>query len=275
MVWSGPPLTVYVIIAFGVPVNVMVADPLGQTLVSEAIAAMGRRTTVIVIEPVNGCTHEGVPPEVMLTSEITVVSAYVPVILAVPAPLRITDVLIPFIAYTTVAFGVPVMTVVTVLPGQMETFEAIVAVGAGKTVMVTVPLCGCEQPGSPVVPAFTSEYTVVALKMPLIAAEPEASKLIVWLVPLTVYVTTALGVPVKVTVAACPAQIVWSDEIVTTGNWITVITTLPLTGWVHAVGPDNEIPSNVNVVETVYVLVTDAVPDPLSSMVWVAPPFIL
>ena len=51
--------------------------------------------------------------------------------------------------YVTVVLGVPVNAIVALPLGQTLWFEFIETVGGGTTVMVTVPVCGCEQPGVP------------------------------------------------------------------------------------------------------------------------------
>lgn len=52
MVWLLPEFTVYVTTAFGVPVNVMVAVPFGQTEVVPEMATVGNAVTLITAEPV-------------------------------------------------------------------------------------------------------------------------------------------------------------------------------------------------------------------------------
>ena len=55
-------------------------------------------------------------------------------------------------------------------------------------------------------------------------AVPDAFSTMVWLAPpLILYVTVAFGVPVKVTVALCPEQIVVLAEIATVGGCTTLI----------------------------------------------------
>jgi hypothetical protein len=79
---------------------------------------------------------------------------------------------------------------------------------------------------------------------------PNAFKTIVWLpgVPVTVYVTVAFGVPVKVTVAVPPEHIVAFEAIVTVGGGITVIVTVPTAGWVQLGVPEVKTLTNVNTV---------------------------
>ena len=61
----------------------------------------------------------------------------------------------------------------------------------------------------------------------VIVADPELLSWMVWFDPeFTVYVTTAFGVPVKVTVADCPEQIVVFAEIVAVGSGNTVTVTV-------------------------------------------------
>ena len=70
MVWLPVvPDTVYVTVAFGVPVKVTVAELPEQTEVSLAeIETVGGGTTVIVTDPVAGCWHDAGAVEVTLTS---------------------------------------------------------------------------------------------------------------------------------------------------------------------------------------------------------------
>lgn len=48
----------------------------------------------------------------------------------------------------------------------------------------------------------------------------------------------AFGVPVKVTVADCPAQIVWSEAMETVDVGKTVIVTVPVIGWLQPGVPE-------------------------------------
>jgi hypothetical protein len=137
----------------------------------------------------------------------------------------------------TIAFGVPVKVTVALCPEQIVWFEAIVTVGDGITVITTIPVCGCVQPGSPVEVALTSAKVVVVVNEFVTEAVPVASSVMVWEAPFTVYETIALGVPVNVTVALSPEQMVAFDEILTTGAGTTVIVTVPETGWLHASVP--------------------------------------
>lgn len=80
-------------------------------------------------------------------------------------------------------------------------------------------------------------------------AVPDASSVIVCAgPPLTVYVTMAFGVPVKVTVAGCPEQMVWFEAMVTVGGGITVITTDPVAGPLQLGVPEDMMLTNVIVV---------------------------
>lgn len=98
--------------------------------------------------------------------------------------------------------------------------------------------------------------------------------MIVWLGPaFTVYVTIEFGVPVKVTVADCPEQIVWLDAMLAVGRSKTVITTEPETGCKHELGPLAEMLTSVKVVVVVYVPVIVAEPEAFNVIVWLGPPF--
>ena len=88
-------MTVYVTVAFGVPVNVTVADPFGQTVVLLAIATVGGGITVITIDPVNGRVQAGEPDETILIRLKVVVAVKVFVIVAVPDPFKTTVWLAP------------------------------------------------------------------------------------------------------------------------------------------------------------------------------------
>ena len=91
IVWlPGVPVTVYVTIAFGVPVKVTVAKPPEQIVAFADIVAVGGGITVIVTVPVKGRLQLGVVADEMLTNVKVVVAEYVPVIVAVPAAFKIT-----------------------------------------------------------------------------------------------------------------------------------------------------------------------------------------
>jgi hypothetical protein len=159
MVWlPGVPLTVYVAVALGVPVNVIVAVPPEQTVALAEMVTFGGGITVIVTVPVIGWLQLGVPADATLTSVKVVVAVYVPVTAAVPEPFKTTVWLpgVPDTVYVTVAFGVPVKLTVALPPEQMVVFDAMAAVGNGKTVIVTVPAAGLVQTGVPLVAALTN-----------------------------------------------------------------------------------------------------------------------
>jgi hypothetical protein len=63
----------------------------------------------------------------------------------------------------TVAFGVPVKVTVALCPEQMVVLAAIVTVGGGIMVMVTVPVIGWLHPGVPLLATLTRLKTVVAV----------------------------------------------------------------------------------------------------------------
>lgn len=105
------------------------------------------------------------------------------------------------------------------------------------------------------------------------AAVPDAFSVILWFAPpSTVYVTTALGVPVNVMVAGDPEQTVAVPDMVATGNGWTVTVTLPVNGCVQIGAVVVATLTSVMVVFDVYVLVSVAVPEAFSAMVWFAPP---
>lgn len=86
--------------------------------------------------------------------------------------------------YVTTALGVPVKVIVPVPPEQSGLeFTEIEAVGAGITVMVTVPVCGCEHDGVPAVATDTRLIVVVLVYVPDRVAVPPALRVIVWFVP--------------------------------------------------------------------------------------------
>ena len=62
------PVAVYITVAFGVPVKVIVALAPEQTVALADIAAVGGGITVIVIVPATGCVQLGVPDVAMLTN---------------------------------------------------------------------------------------------------------------------------------------------------------------------------------------------------------------
>ena len=67
MVWFGPEFTVYVTIAFGVPLNVIVAVAPEQIVAVPEIVAVGSVTIVITALPDCVCEQVGVPDDVILT----------------------------------------------------------------------------------------------------------------------------------------------------------------------------------------------------------------
>lgn len=79
--------------------------------------------------------------------------------------------------------------------------------------------------------------------------------------------TTAFGVPVKVTVALPPEQTVAFAAIVTVGGGKTVITTVPLAGKVQEGVPEVATLTKVYVVVAVKLFVMVAVPEPFKTMV--------
>ena len=142
--------------------------------------------------------------------------------------------------------------------------------------MVIDPETGCVQPGDPAVVILIRLKTVVDVYVLVIVAVPAALKTIVWFgPPLMLYVTVAFGVPVKVTVADCPGQIVVLAEMVTVGGGMTVITTVPVTGRVQAGVPPEVMLTRLNTVVAVYVLVIVAVPAAFKTIVWLGPPLML
>jgi hypothetical protein len=126
----------------------------------------------------------------------------------------------PVTVYVTVAFGVPVKVTVALFPVQIVVDAAMLTTGNVMTEIVIVPLSGCVHPGAPAEVTLTSVNVVVAVYEPVTEAFPAAFRTIVWLAatPETVYVTVAFGVPVKVTVAFPPEQIVTLDAIEAVGN---------------------------------------------------------
>jgi hypothetical protein len=127
-----------------------------------------------------------------------------------------------------VAFAVPVKVTVALCPEQIVWFAAIVTTGAGITVITTDPVSGWLQLGVPEVAPLTNAKVVVTEKLLVTVAVPAASKVMVCETPLAVYVIMAFGVPAKVIVALCPAQIVWLEAMVTVGGGTTVIVTVPV-----------------------------------------------
>ena len=74
MVWSDPPFTVYVTVAFGVPENVMTDDDPEQIESDPDIAAVGNGETVIDTDPLCVWLQAGIVAETTLT-RLYVVSA--------------------------------------------------------------------------------------------------------------------------------------------------------------------------------------------------------
>lgn len=84
----------------------------------------------------------------------------------------------------------------------------------------------------------------------------------------------AFGVPVKVTVALCPEQIVALDAMVTVGGGTTVIVMLPVTGAVQLGVPVVVILISVKVVVDVKFCVMVAVPAAFKTIVWLPLPLL-
>ena len=80
--------------------------------------------------------------------------------------------------------------------------------------------------------------------------------------------TVAFGVPVNVTVALAPKQIVALDEIDAVGGGITVIVTVPLAGTLQPGEPVVATLMSVKVVVDVKVPVMVAVPEPFKVTIW-------
>lgn len=76
------------IVAFGVPVKVIVAFCPEQIVTLPDTEAVGGGNTVMVTEPVAGALQLGVPDVAMPTSVKVVLAVYVPVMVAVPAAFR-------------------------------------------------------------------------------------------------------------------------------------------------------------------------------------------
>ena len=141
IVWLLPPLRLYVTVAFGVPVKVIVALSFEHIVVGKTLTlAVGNGNTVKVTLLGVLLVQLGVPELVTLTMLITVLAAKVLLNVAVPEPFNtIVWLLPPLRLYVTVAFGVPVKVIVAL------SFEHIVvgktltlAVGNGNIFTVTV-----------------------------------------------------------------------------------------------------------------------------------------
>ena len=135
----------------------------------------------------------------------------------------------PSTVYVTTAFGVPVKLITAVEPEQIVVEPEIDAVGKAVTVTVALAVCAWLQIGVAVVVTLTKAYVEFTVNTGVVTlAFPEASNVTVWLAPpSTVYVTTAFGVPVKLTVPVVPEQIVFAVTLAV-GKALTVIVTLPL-----------------------------------------------
>ena len=86
----------------------------------------------------------------------------------------------------TVAFGVPLNVIVDACPTQTFVLAMTETVGNGATVMVTVPVAGCVQPGDPVVVMLTRLKVLSTVKGFVMVAFPEASNVTVLVLPLRV-----------------------------------------------------------------------------------------
>ena len=104
--------------------------------------------------------------------------------------------------------------------------DEITAIGNANTVIAIEPDTVWLQPDVPEV-TLTNEIVVFAVYVPVRVAVPEPLSTIVWFgPPLTVYVTVAFGVPVKVTVALLPEQIVVLAATATVGDGNIVMVTV-------------------------------------------------
>ena len=82
------------------------------------------------------------------------------------------------------AFGVPVKVIVDEAPEQMVVGVALtVAVGSGATVMVVELVAGFTQLGVPELATLTILMVVLAVKVLVRVAVPDALNVIVWLAP--------------------------------------------------------------------------------------------
>jgi hypothetical protein len=131
----------------------------------------------------------------------------------------------------------------------MVVLAEIVAVGAGRTVTVTEPVAAWLQPPCPGYATFTNVKVVVSAKALVTEIVPEDGiEIVVSAVPL-LYVTTVLGVPVKVTVALSPEHTVATfAETLTTGGGTNVIVAVAVCGCGHGMLPEADTLTRAKVV---------------------------
>ena len=135
------------------------------------------------------------------------------------------------------------MTVVA-LPEQIIIGLTLTVAVGSITVTVTLLVCAFIQLGMSELATLTILIVVLLVNVLLIVPVPDPFSIIVWFEPpLTVYVTVAFGVPVKVIVVAFPEQIVDGETPTeAAGKGLIVIVTVDATEghWVR-----NSISKNV------------------------------
>jgi hypothetical protein len=143
--------------------------------------------------------------------------------------------------------------------------------------MVTDPDKGAVQFAGLLLVMLTSVSVVVDVNAIVAETVPvELSGTVRFGPPLTVYVMTEFGVPVKVTVALPPEHtVVALVAIVAVGVGRTVICMKSLAGAVHDAGAGDVTLINWKIVLPVYAFVIVAVPEEFSVIVWLAPPLTL
>ena len=166
------------------PVKVIVAGELAQIVVGNTLTGgvgSGKKFKVTLLGVV--FSQLGVPADATLTILITVFAAKVFVIGAIPVPFKVMVWLPPpLMLYVTIAFGVPVKVIVAEELAQIVVGKTLtVAVGSGNTFKVILLSVVLIQLGVPDVATLTILITVLAAKVFVIVATPDAFKVIVWL----------------------------------------------------------------------------------------------
>jgi len=167
------------------------------------ITAVGIGTAAMVIDCESDVVHPFAPAEVTPDSEyVVVVITFGITSDAVPAEFKMMVwTAPPACEKLTVAFGVPVKSIVADASLQTDALPENEAVGVLSTAMVTDWLIGVLHVFKLADVLLISVYMLFAVKGGVvIVAKPAALNVVVSLTPSTEYATMALGVPVMVTV---------------------------------------------------------------------------
>ena len=144
------------------------------------------------------------------------------------------------------------------------------------TVIVIEPVCTWLQPGGLANAILINCMIEVVLYDEFNIETPVGPIFMNWFAPvLILYVTMLSGVPVNVTDALLPAQMVAFPEIVTVGKGLTVIVITSVNNRIQLGVPADWMPTRVKVALAVKIVFRTAVPVPSRMIVWFGPLFIL